>query len=45
MVWPVYYIYDTLIGGKVRVVAMLERFDNGLPQAVIFKAEEDGEYS
>ena len=30
-----------LIGGKARVVAMMERSDNGLPQAVIFEVVED----
>ena len=29
-----------LLGGKLMVVAMMERSDNGLPQAVIFEAVE-----
>lgn len=32
-----------LVGGKLMVVAMMERSDNGLPQAVVFEAVEDEE--
>ncbi len=31
----------TLLGGKLMVVALMERADNGLPQAVIFEKEEE----
>ncbi|MBQ6426007.1 MAG: hypothetical protein IJJ92_04365 [Clostridia bacterium] len=33
----------TLFGGKLMVVALMERADNGLPQAVIFEQEEKGD--
>lgn len=31
----------TLLGGNLMVVALMERADNGLPQAVIFEKEEE----